>query len=155
MTLIEDTRQQRGKHELKHEYFEKHGIKVVRSKLPFGDYANIKNMSVIIDTKANIQEIIGNVTQQHKRFIAECDAAVNADIKLIFLIENMDGITQVSDLYRWYNPRLKFSPKATTGRTLAKILHGIEVRHGVSFVFCTPLESGAKILELLPKEGET
>ena len=153
MTLIEDTRQQTGKHSLKQAYFAAHDIKVVRSKLPVGDYANIQNLSVVIDTKKDIQEIIGNVTKQHARFIAECDLAKENDIQLIVLIENEDGVTQISDLYRWYNMRLRFSPKATTGATLAKILHGIELRHGVHFEFCHPLEAGARIIELLPKGG--
>ena len=153
MTIIEDTRQQAGKHNFKQTYFETHGIKIVRSKLPVGDYANIKDLSVVIDTKKDIQEIIGNVTKQHARFIAECDLAKENDIQLIVLIENEDGVTQISDLYRWYNMRLRFSPKATTGATLAKILHGIELRHGVRFEFCHPLEAGARIIELLPKGG--
>ena len=153
MTIIEDTRQQAGKHNFKQSYFETHGIKIVRSKLPVGDYANIKDLSVVIDTKKDIQEIIGNVTKQHARFIAECDLAKENDIQLIVLIENEDGVTQISDLYRWYNMRLRFSPKATTGATLAKILHGIELRHGVHFEFCHPLEAGARIIELLPKGG--
>lgn len=151
MTLIEDTRQQAGKHTLKQAYFAAHDIKIVRSKLPVGDYANMKDLSVIVDTKQNIQEIIGNVTKQHARFVAECDLAKENDIKLIILIENEDGIMQVSDLYKWYNPRLRFSPKATTGALLAKILHGIEVRHGVKFEFCHPLEAGERILQLLPR----
>lgn len=152
MTIIEDTRQQAGKHNFKQTYFESHGIKVVRSKLPVGDYANIKDLSVIVDTKKDIQEIISNVTKQHARFVAECDLAKESDIKLIILIENEDNIEKIEDLYTWYNKRLRFSPKATTGRTLAKILHGIQLRHGVQFEFCHPLEAGARILELLPKE---
>ena len=152
MTIIEDTRQQAGKHNFKQTYFETHGIKIVRSKLPVGDYANIKDLSVIIDTKKDIQEIIGNVTKQHARFIAECDLARESDIKLIILIENEDNVERIEDLYTWYNKRLRFSPKATTGRTLAKILHGIQLRHGVQFEFCHPLEAGARIVELLPKE---
>ena len=152
MTIIEDTRQQSGKHNLKQIYFESHGIKIVRSKLPVGDYANIKDLSVIVDTKKDIQEIISNVTKQHARFIAECDLAKESDIKLIILIENEDNIEKIEDLYTWYNKRLRFSPKATTGRTLAKILHGIQLRHGVQFEFCHPLEAGARIVELLPKE---
>lgn len=51
MTIIEDTRQQPGKHEIKHRFFADNDIKVVRSKLPVGDYANIKNLSVVVDTK--------------------------------------------------------------------------------------------------------
>ena len=152
MTIIEDTRQQSGKHNLKQIYFESHGIKIVRSKLPVGDYANIKDLSVIVDTKKDIQEIISNVTKQHARFVAECDLAKESDIKLIILIENEDNIEKIEDLYTWYNKRLRFSPKATTGRTLAKILHGIQLRHGVQFEFCHPLEAGARIVELLPKE---
>lgn len=150
MVLIEDTRQQSGKHDLKHQYFEQNGVKVVRSKLPVGDYANIKNMSVIVDTKKDIQEVIGNVTKQHKRFVAECDLAQDSDIKLIILVENEDGVTKIDDLYRWWNPRTRFSPKATTGKQLAKILTGIEHRHGVKFEFCRPEEAGQRIIELLP-----
>lgn len=177
MTIIEDTRQQAKKHELKHKFFADNQIKVVRSKLPIGDYANIKNMSIIVDTKKDIQEIIGNVTGQtkvykkdvkgrfikdgkgkkivdytlnnHKRFIAECDLAAESDIKLIILIENTDNVTCINDLYKWYNIRLKWSPKATTGQTLAKILTGIEYRHNVKFEFCKPTESGKRIIELL------
>lgn len=152
MTLIEDTRQQSGKHTLKQEYFEQNGIKVVRSKLPVGDYANIKNLSVVVDTKKDIQEVIANVTQQHKRFVAECELAKGSGIKLIILVENEDGVTKIDDLYRWWNPRTRFSPKATSGRTLAKILTGIEYRHGVTFRFCRPEEAGRVILELLPEE---
>lgn len=153
ITLIEDTRQQAGKHTLKEAYFQHNGIKVIRSKLPVGDYANIKDLSVIVDTKQNIQEVIGNVTQQHKRFIAECDLAAESGIQLIILVENEDGVCKVSDLYRWWNPRTRYSPKATTGKQLAKILYGIEKRHGVRFEFCRPEEAGKKILELLPDCG--
>ena len=149
LTLIEDTRQQAKKHEQKHKYFADNGIKVVRSKLPCGDYANIKDMSVIIDTKRDIQELIGNVTKGHKRFVRECELAKESDIRLIILVENEDNVSCINDLYKWYNQRLRILPRATTGPTLAKILTGIEYRHGVKFMFCRPQDSGAKIVELL------
>lgn len=153
MTIIEDTRQQAEKHKLKHRYFADNQIKVVRSKLLVGDYANIKNMSVIVDTKKDIQEIIGNVTNGHKRFVSECDLAYENDIKLIILVENNDGVKCIDDLYHWYNIRLKWSPRATTGRTLAKILTGMEYRHGVKFEFCKPAEAGRRIVELIGGEN--
>ena len=155
MTIIEDTRQQPGKHEIKHRFFADNDIKVVRSKLPVGDYANMKNLSVVVDTKKDIQEIVGNVTKGHKRFVRECDLASENGITLIFLIENEDGITSIKDLYGWYNKRLRCSPKATSGRTLAKILTGIEYRHGVKFEFCKPVEAGKRIVELVGDEGAT
>lgn len=153
MTLIEDTRQQTGKHSIKQAYFEEHGIKIVRSKLPVGDYANLKDLSVVIDTKKDIYEIIGNVTQQHRRFVAECDFAKENGIKLIVLIENEDGIKQMSDLEDWYNDRLQWSPNATTGARLAKILHGISIRHNVQFEFCHPNEAGERIVQILLRGG--
>lgn len=152
MTIIEDTRQQKGKHALKLSHFEQNGIKVVRSKLPIGDYANIKDLSTIVDTKKDIQEIIGNVIQDHKRFVEECKLATESEIQLIILVENTNGVACINDLYGWYNWRLKKSPKATTGRQLAKILTSMEYRYGVKFEFCHPNEAGAKVIELLGGE---
>ncbi len=149
MTIIEDTRQQVGKHDHKLNYFAANEIKVVRSKLPLGDYANIKNMSVIIDTKKDIQEIVGNVTKDHKRFVAECELARDSDIQLIVLIENKNGIEKIDDLYHWYNWRLKKSPRATTGRQLAVILRTMEEKYCVKFRFCKPEDAGRMIVETL------
>ncbi|NMA06532.1 MAG: hypothetical protein GX928_02285 [Ruminococcaceae bacterium] len=70
-------------------------------------------------------------------------------IQLIVLIENKDKVRNLEDLSKWYNWRLKKSPKATTGKTLAKILKSMECRHGVQFEFCHPEESGEKIIKLL------
>jgi len=148
MTLLEDTRQQAQKHALKHAYFSAHDIKVIRSKLPIGDYALLNDLSTVIDTKKDIQEIIGNVTKDHARFVRECDLAEENGIKLIILIED-EKVTCIEDLYKWYNWRLRSSPKATTGQTLAKILHGVEIRHGVKFEFCRKSDSGRRIVELL------
>ena len=152
MTIIEDTRQQKGKHALKLSHFEQNGIKIVRSKLPIGDYANIKNMSVVVDTKKDIQEVIGNVIQDHKRFVSECQLATESEIQLIVLVENTDGVNCINDLYSWYNWRLKKSPKATTGRQLARILTSMEYKYGVKFEFCKPEEAGKMVVELLGGE---
>jgi ribosome-associated protein len=149
IVLIEDTRQQADKHALKHEYFAANNIKIVRSKLPVGDYADIKNMSVVIDTKKDIQEIISNVTTQHERFRAECDLAAECGIQLIVLIENKNNVREIKDLAGWYNWRLKRNKRATTGKQLMKILYTMEERHNVKFEFCAPEDAGEKIIELL------
>ena len=151
MVIVEDTRQQAEKHKIKNEYFENHGIKVIRSKLPVGDYARIDNMSVVIDTKKDIQEIIQNVTKDHKRFAAECELAQEAGIKLIILIENEDKVEKKEDLFKWYNWRLKTSPKATNGKTLYKILKTMEEKYKVTFEFCS-VEKSPEIIEKILKE---
>lgn len=36
--IVEDTRQQAGKHDAKHEWWGRNGFTLVRSKLAYGDY---------------------------------------------------------------------------------------------------------------------
>ena len=154
MILIEDTRQVVGKHKLKNEYFEKMGIEVVRSKLLFGDYQNPQNPSIAIDTKKDIQELIIDVTKDHKRFKRELQLAKKCGAKLIILIED-EKVTCINDLYTWYNWRLKKSPKATKGSTLAKMLYTIEHNtedYSCQFIFTKKSECGAKILEILSQK---
>lgn len=154
MILIEDTRQVVGKHKLKNEYFEKMGIEVVRSKLLFGDYQNPQNPSIAIDTKKDIQELIIDVTKDHERFKRELQLAKKCGSKLIILIED-EKVTCINDLYTWYNWRLKKSPKATKGSTLAKMLYTIENNtedYNCQFIFTKKTECGAKIIELLTRQ---
>ena len=154
MILIEDTRQVVGKHKLKNEYFKKMGIEVVRSKLLFGDYQNPQNPSIAIDTKKDIQELIGDLTKDHERFRRELQLAKKCGAKLIILIED-EKVTCINDLYTWYNWRLKKSPKATKGSTLAKMLYTIENNtedYNCQFIFTKKSECGAKIIELLTRQ---
>ena len=58
-TIIEDSRQQAGKHNIKHDWFSRHAVELVRCKLPFGDYAPVPPVS--IDTKNSMDEIAGNI----------------------------------------------------------------------------------------------
>lgn len=148
MYLVEDTRQQSGKHDLKHSYFTSHNIGVVRSKLPFGDYAPVPPVS--IDTKANMDEIAANICgKAHKRFIRECKAAKEAGCQLIILVENTVGVTELSQVHTWINPRIIYSPDCVKGDRLQKAMETISERYGVQFIFCTPEDSGAVIKEIL------
>lgn len=151
MILFCDTRQQKGKHKLKEEYFESQGIEIIRTKLAFGDYQNPQNTSVVIDTKKDIQELIGDLTKDHERFRNELLLSKKCGTKLIILIED-EKVTCINDLYNWYNWRLKKSPKATKGSTLAKMLYTIEHNtedYNCQFIFTKKSECGAKILEIL------
>lgn len=61
MIILEDTRQQRRKHNLKREYFRKNNIIVKKVTLDCGDYTLINDRSVVVDTKKDIQELIGDI----------------------------------------------------------------------------------------------
>jgi len=148
MYIQEDTRQQAGKHDIKHAYFDDNKIGVVRCKLPFGDYAPVPPVS--IDTKANIDEIAANICgKEHKRFINECKAARDAGCQLIILVENDVGISDLEEVHKWINPRVIYSPNCVQGPRLQKAMETISDRYGVQFLFCAPAESGKQITEIL------
>jgi hypothetical protein len=125
------------------------GCKTIVSKLYVGDYQSLDNSRLVIDRKKDLQEICGNVTQQHERFQRELLRAQEAEIQLIILIEHGDDIQSLEDVYFWDNPRLSKSPKATTGKSLYRSLCTIRDRYNVRFEFCTKRETGQKIMELL------
>lgn len=172
MILLEDSRQQEGKHGQKHKYFEEHGIKVERTKLYVGDYTLPTNQSICIDSKKDLQEVVNNVCgAEHVRFREECIRAKNAGIKLIILVEedqtDENGhyvVNDIRDVRKWQNPRRQIRkkvngqwvqayPKATTGLTLMKAMYTMQTRYDVEWEFCRKKDAGKKILELLGEES--
>lgn len=147
MTIIEDTRQKSGMHDLKHRCFEEMGVELVRNMLPFGDYALPPTISV--DTKADMAEIASNIGSDHQRFKRECVAAKKAGCQLVILVENREGIASVDDVHTWINPDLVYRPRAITGERLEKAMKTMQERYGVRFEFCTPEEAAGRIIELL------
>ena len=114
MILLEDTRQQAEKHKAKHEWFTENGVEIVRTKLVVGDYSLPTDQRVCIDTKANLLEVCGNVTQQHRRFVEELDRAKMLGIELVILCEE-GSIRTLEDVKHWKNPRLYRSPDSARG----------------------------------------
>ena len=129
--------------------FDKQSIKHFSSKLPVGDYMSFDNPRLIIDRKQNLQELCGNVCQQHKRFTDELKRAQDLGIKLIILCEHGGSIKELSDVTNWDNPRIKQSPLAMSGERLFKVLLTLSKKYDVGFLFCTKLHTGKKIIELL------
>lgn len=90
MTIIEDTRNKIGQHERKNEQLNALGYKVLRSKLPAGDYGLLTDLSVVIDTKMDLQEVYNNlIGKSHATFRNECLLCQQNGIKLIILCEHM------------------------------------------------------------------
>lgn len=59
--LLEDSRQQAKKHNAKHTWFLKNGISWTREMLSCGDYQVVGNNYAAVDTKKDIQELIGDI----------------------------------------------------------------------------------------------
>ena len=152
MYLVEDTRQQKGKHEQKHTAFAAHGDTITRCALPVGDYALFP--TVAVDTKASMQEIaqnIGGTKEEHERFRRELIKARENGCHLYVLIENDEGITNIDDVRHWVNPRLIDSSAAITGDRLAKAMATMQNKYGVTFCFCPPEQAARYIYYLLER----
>ena len=122
--------------------FDDNGVKHFSSKLLVGDYMSLDNPRLIIDRKQNLQELCGNVCQQHERFKRELLKAMDAGIQLIILIEHGKDIKSIEDVYFWKNPR-KHEVRCT-----------IRDRYNVRFEFCEKNDTGKKIIELLSERHE-
>ena len=149
---LEDTRQQAGKHKLKHEWWRGHDVALVRSKLAFGDYC--LPPAVAVDTKANLLELAANIDAEHERFRRELVGARDAGVRLVILVENEDGVTDLDTLSRWRESdadyrRRKFAQRRIEGSRLAKACATMERRYGVTFLFCAPEDAARVVTEIL------
>lgn len=149
MTIIEDTRQKPGEHDIKAAGFRERNVQVIRCKLPFGDYT--LSPAVSVDTKRNMDEIAKNIGSDHRRFKDECVAARDAGCHLYFLVENTYGIRTIDDVHLWVNPQLIYNEKAITGPRLERAMKTMSERYGCTFLFCEPEQAADIILELLTK----
>lgn len=150
--ILEDTRQQRGKHELKHEWWETNGYALVRSKLPFGDYCTLP--AVAVDTKASIAELAADIDQQHDRFRRELKGARDAGVRLVVLVENGYGVRDLGGLAAWDEPAADFARRVRAvrpirGARLARACATMAERYGAEFLFCAPDEAAGVIAGIL------
>lgn len=149
--------------------FDEQGVKHFSSKLLVGDYMSLDNPRLIIDRKQNLQELCGNVCQQHERFKRELQKAIQAGIQLVILVEHGAEIKSLEDVYFWKNPRKHevrwkvvngkrekyvVSAKAVDGEQLYKSLCTIRDRYHVRFEFCEKKDTGKEIIRILSVGGD-
>ena len=149
MTIQIDSREKPKATELIKAAFDKAGVKWFISKLPCGDYQSLDNARYCVDRKQNLQELVGNICQDHARFKAELIRAQELGITLVFLVEHSNSIKSLSDVRYWVNPRLKVSPLALSGMELYKRLRTIETKYDTRFLFCDKQHTGQTIIQLL------
>ena len=127
------------------DYFDKHGIKWIRNKLYAGDVKLLNDTRIIIDLKANIEEIAHNLcnTQEHLRIKKELERAKEIECEeFIFLIKS--NIKSVDDLINWTSTKTKIK-----GSVLAKAMLTMKKKYGCRFIFTTKANAPKKIIELL------
>lgn len=148
MVLYEDTRQQAGKHRNVHRYCESKGIEIIRQALNVGDYQIAGKGDISVDTKYGVPELASNMFQEHERFRDECERAKRCGIQLIVLIEE---VLPGGRLDNWRSPigwdglpMHRFKPEI-----LRKAMITMQETYGVKFRFCSPQETGQRIIDYL------
>lgn len=157
MALIEDINNKLGQHVTKNEYWQTIGEQVLRCKLPYGDY--ILPPLIVVDTKRNIEELAFDIQCDHARFKKAAIKARDMGSTMWILTENTDGVRNLADLAEWRESDKRFemrkaksknvNAKRHEGKTLAKACVTMGKRYGLVFDFCTPEESGARVLDIL------
>lgn len=156
MVIVEDSRNQAGKHKNINAYLESVGVRVLRSKMIVGDYTLPADQRICIDTKKDMIEVSQNIFQDHKRFKAECQLAKDCGIHLIVLIED-NTVSNWDELLKWTNPQPNRSALTPNGERCFKVMKAMEYSYGVDFQFCKKNDTGKRILQLLTegKDGNT
>lgn len=149
MIILEDTRQQAGKHKNIQSYFDKTGIKYERCALYAGDYAIANDMSRAVDTKQDVLELAKDIlSSDHERFRSECARADAAGIRLLILVEE---VLPNGGLSAWQSPMDSKGRPLTTvkGETLKRAMMTMTAKYGVRFRFCDARQTGRLIVEYL------
>ena len=153
MILLEDTRNQPGKHKNIAAYCKQNGIDIIRTKLLVGDYMLTGEGSggISCDTKYGVSEIASDIFHQHDRFRRELETAQKCNIQLIILIEEVlpEGRLDkwVSPLGRDGKPRHKFDPVI-----LRKAMITMQEKYGCKFRFCDGRSTGKTLIAYLKGE---
>lgn len=169
-----DSRQQAHKHDLKDKYFQEKGIKTLRSKLPFGDYALINDTSICIDTKKDMLELENCLTKDHIRFRNEITNANSFGIGIVILIEeeiqyrNLDDVALRYEIPKWKSNSFqringKLVCKHKKGQpmgqfkveTLVKAMKTMQQKYAVIFAFTTKEKCGETIIDILVNNRES
>lgn len=167
LILIEDTRNQVGKHRHVEAYCRRTGIKIVRQTLNVGDYmfgeetedGIVPVGKVSVDSKESILELSKNImSSDHRRFKAECIRALQAGIRLVVLIEEEPPFGRLD---MWEIPRFKSSGRfhrfgepmtLVDPVALRKACITMQEKYGVRFRFCKRRQSPARIIRFLKGE---
>lgn len=154
MTIYVDSREHPGEeYDRRCETF---GVPYERKHLNYGDYTysftkpdgNVAfseepiSGDAVIERKMSLDELSGNLCQEHDRFVREMERAKEHNASIYLIVENGTWEKIINHRYK-----TRFNNKAYLRRLL-----GLVVRYGVKVVFIQKELSGRMIREILEKE---
>lgn len=166
--LIQDTREKVGKKLEIDNYFKEKNIKILRSKLPFGDYCRTDKMNLSIDVKCSSLELFNCLTKDHIRFRNEIKGANDFNFGIVILIEEEDFYATLDTFRDWYRIPLWKSDgwKVVNGKkhkthskgepmtkvdvnAIVKAMKTMQQKYAVLFKFTTKERCGSDIINIL------
>ena len=149
--ILADSRQKNDSYII--DYFDKNLIPWIRTGLPSADYMAvrykngfIKDYSILIDTKKDVEEIAGNLcrTSEHERIKREVEKAKELGCKNFTFLICDNKIKTIDDLKQWSSRRTKVK-----GETLCKIMCTMSKKYNIRFIFTSKEQAGNMIFNLL------
>ncbi len=143
MVILVDSREKKNNHIL--EYFNKHKISYQVEKLDYGDYSFMIpaqaaggapiffHRDIIIERKASLEELSGNLAQEREAFEKELLKARNDQASIYLMVEDKGGYSSIIS----HNYQTQLSPAA-----FAASLKTFEMRFGVHIQFIDKEYSG-------------
>lgn len=142
MIILVDSREKRNSHIL--DYFQKQGISYQVTKMDYGDYSFMIpasaagsdiyfHDSVVIERKASLEELSGNLAQERDRFEKEFLKAGNVGCKVYLMVEAPGGYSDIIG----HKYRTEFKPAAYMAS-----LKTWESRFGCNVQFISPEYAG-------------
>ena len=155
MVILEDTRNQVGKHRNINHQLAGLGHQVARSKLYVGDYQLANSGRIVVDTKKDMLELAMDLCKDHARFRREGEKARDAGIKLVILTEEELPKGGLAD---WKSPVWKTPGRGhkagdpisqVKAETMYKQIHTMASRYGVDYRFCRRDKTGKVNMDIL------
>lgn len=146
MVILADSREKRNSHIL--EYFRKQNIAFQIEKLEYGDYSFMIpaaaagediyfHRDIVVERKASLEELSGNLAQERERFEKEFLKAGNDGCKVYLMVEAPGGYSDIIS----HKYRTEFTPAAYMAS-----LKTWESRFGCNVQFISPEYAGYYIV---------
>jgi ERCC4-type nuclease len=144
INVIIDTREKENKHIEK--FFIDNNIGFCYEKLNYGDYSVIYNeaqfdfrQSFVIERKASLGELSGNLTKERDRFVSEHNRCKADGAKMFWMIESGN----INSIFDWdYSTR--FHPNAYIGSVLS-----MQAKYNIQIDFVQKHNAGKHIYAIL------
>lgn len=124
-------------------------IKVLKTKLAFGDYRNLSSDPfLVVERKNSMLEICTCCGSQIARFSKELKTAKTYGFHIVVLIES-DECSSLDDIKDWINPYANKAKHALTGIQIWKILNRFVEYYNIEVRFTTKDMAGIDIMKIL------